>query len=325
MTSSDPSESSDAALLRGDRAEVARVLNDVESTLPEAGERARARLRHLHESRAFDRAHTVGITGPPGVGKSTIAAALVRAFRGTGRTVGVLAVDPSSARTGGALLADRVRMSLDPADPGVFVRSLASGGELGGLARSVPLGILVLSTAFDVVLVETVGVGQSETEVRHVVDTLLFVIQPGSGDSLQFLKAGIMEVPDVFVVNKADLAQAEATARDVRASLAALRAAGVADELPVLSTSTTTGQGIDALVLALETHRAALVATGQLARRRLDGTIAWALSAFARRHGEVGVARVGGREAVRRAIRAGLERGGDVLAVLDEIDPIPSR
>jgi LAO/AO transport system kinase len=322
MTTAKDPASPDAALLRGERAEVSRALNDVESTLADASQRTRERLSRLRAANAFTRAHTVGITGPPGVGKSTLAAALVRALRADGRTVGVLAVDPSSVRSGGALLGDRVRMTLDPADEGVFVRSLATGGELGGLARSVPLGVLVLSAAFDVVLVETVGIGQSETEARHVVDTLLFVVQPGSGDSVQFLKAGIMEVPDLFIVNKADTAQADATARDLKASLAALRAAGVAsEELPVLSTSATKGEGVSALVQALDAHRAGLLASGQLAARRLDGTTAWALSAFARRYGEAGMGRQGGRAAVRRAIRAELENGHDVLAVLDELDP----
>jgi len=316
----------DAALRRGERAEVSRALNDVESTLPDAATRTRERLARLRAANAFARAHTVGITGPPGVGKSTLAAALVRALRAAGRTVGVLAVDPSSVRSGGALLGDRVRMTLDPADPGVFVRSLATGGELGGLARSVPVEVLVLSAAFDVVLVETVGIGQSETEARHVVDTLLFVVQPGSGDSVQFLKAGIMEVPDLFVVNKADQAEAEATARDLRASLAALRAAGVAtEEFSVVSTSATTGAGIVALVEALDAHRARLLASGQLEARRLEGTTAWALTAFARRYGEVGMARRGGREAVRRAIHAELEVGRDVLAALDELDPFAAK
>jgi LAO/AO transport system kinase len=320
MTPEAPSP--DAALLRGERAEVARALNDLESSLPEAGARTRGRLARLRATDASARAHTVGITGPPGVGKSTLAAALVRALRAAGRTVGVLAVDPSSARSGGALLGDRVRMALDPADAGVFVRSLATAGELGGLARSVPVGVLVLSAAFDVVLVETVGIGQSETEVRHVVDTLLFVVQPGSGDSVQFLKAGIMEVPDLFVVNKADHLQAEATARELRSSLAALGAAGVGSaDLPVLSTSATAGRGVVELVEALDAHRSRLASSGQLDVRRLDGAAAWALAAFARRYGEVGLAKGGGRHAVQSELRSRLDAGVDVLTALELLDP----
>ena len=151
------------------------------------------------------RAARIGITGPPGVGKSTLVSALAKAVRQSGRTVGVLAVDPSSPRSGGALLGDRARIDIDPDDTGLFVRSMASGGDLGGLARAAGAAIDVLSSVYDVVLVETTGVGQSETDVEHVTDTVLMVIQPGSGDVLQFLKAGIIEIPDVFAVNKADL------------------------------------------------------------------------------------------------------------------------
>src|SRR6185437_15914402 len=139
--------------------------------------------------------HRVGLTGPPGVGKITLASALAAELRKRGHTVGVLAVDPSSRRSGGALLGDRARIDTEPGDQGLFVRSLATGGELGGLARAAPASVLVLAAAYDRVLVETVGVGQSETDIEHVVDTVVFVVQPGSGDALQFLKAGIMEIP----------------------------------------------------------------------------------------------------------------------------------
>jgi LAO/AO transport system kinase len=304
------------------RAEVARALNDAESTLADARARTRERLARLRTDARAARSHRIGLTGPPGVGKSSLAAALVRAYRKRGKTVGVLAVDPSSVRSGGALLGDRVRMALDPADEGAFVRSLATAGELGGLARSVPVSVLLLSGAFDVVLVETVGIGQSETEVRHVVDTLLFVLQPGSGDAVQFLKAGIMEVPDLFAVNKSDQATAAATARELQASLTALRAAGIVErELDVATTSATTGEGVEALVLRLEAHRVELEAKDVLEIRRLEGTVAWLLSAFARRYGEVGLERRKGKEAVKKEIRARLEEGAEALAVLDALDP----
>jgi LAO/AO transport system kinase len=300
------------------RVEIARSLNDAESTLADARARTKSRLAALKKANAFAHAHTIGITGPPGVGKSSLAAAIVRVLRAKEKTVGVLAVDPSSIRSGGALLGDRVRMALDPEDEGVFVRSLATGGELGGVARSVPIEVLLMSAAFDVVLVETVGIGQNETEVRHVVDTLLFVLQPGSGDAVQFLKAGIMEVPDVFAVNKCDQATAEKTAGDLRASLMTLRSAGiVADELGVARTSATTGEGVPELVTLLEAHRAELVAKQVLEMRRTEGTVAWVLAAFARRHGEVGLERKSGKDAVKKEIRARLRAGEDPLAVLE--------
>ena len=168
-------------------------------------------------------AHVVGVTGPPGAGKSTLLGALVRVWRGRGRTVGVLAVDPSSRRSGGALLGDRARIDADPADRGLFIRSMAAGERLGGLAPATRAAAQALSAAFDVVVVETVGVGQSETEVAEAADTVAVVVQPGSGDVLQFLKAGIMEVPDVLVVTKADLgATAQRAVRDLRAALRSL-------------------------------------------------------------------------------------------------------
>ncbi len=193
-------------VLARERVAVAEALNLTEDRRAPSRAALADLLARLRVSGAMDRAHRIGITGPPGVGKSTLVSALVREIRRGAQapTVGVLAVDPSSIRSGGALLGDRMRIAPDPGDAGVFVRSLATAGEMGGLARSVPLAVLVLSAAFDVTLVETVGIGQTETDVGNVVDGVAFVVQPGSGDALQFLKAGIMEVPDVLVVNKAD-------------------------------------------------------------------------------------------------------------------------
>ena len=204
----------------GERVAVARALNIVEDRRPSARARIAALLRALGGGRA--EGHRIGLTGPPGVGKSTLVSTLAATLRARGQTVGVLAVDPSSPRSGGALLGDRARIDTDPDDQGLFVRSLATAGELGGLARAAPAAVMVLAAAYDRVLVETVGVGQSETDVEHVVDTVVFVVQPGSGDALQFLKAGIMEIPDVLVVNKADMG--ETAARD--AGRAGRRAAG---------------------------------------------------------------------------------------------------
>jgi LAO/AO transport system kinase len=211
-----------------DRAAIAEALNLTEDRRSSARAPLAELLSALRASGAIDRAHRVGITGPPGVGKSTLVSALVRAVRAgaSPRTIGVLAVDPSSIRSGGALLGDRARIAPDPSDAGVFVRSLATAGELGGIARSVPAGVLVLSAAFDVTLVETVGVGQTETDVGYVTDDVAFVVQPGSGDALQFLKAGIMELPDVLVVNKADQgALAQRAMADLRAALTSLNRA----------------------------------------------------------------------------------------------------
>src|SRR5918993_288081 len=236
-------------------------------------------------------AHVVGVTGPPGAGKSTLLSALARAWRDDGRTVAVLAVDPTSKRSGGALLGDRARIEADPADRGLFIRSTAAGERLGGLAPRPRGG--ALAAAFDVVVIETVGVGQSETEVAEAADTVAVVVQPGSGDVLQFLKAGIMEVPDVLVVTKADLgAAAERAVRDLRLALAAL-----GDPAPVLAVSSLPpGQGVDELAAALDAHRAGLDLPAVRARARRLG----ALADFTAEHGERGVRALGGRRVAER-------------------------
>jgi len=237
--------------------------------------------------------HVVGVTGPPGAGKSTLLSALVRVWRASGRTVAVLAVDPSSKRSGGALLGDRARIDADPADRGLFVRSMAAGERLGGLAPATRAAAQALAAAFDVVVVETVGVGQSETEVAETADTVAVIVQPGSGDVLQFLKAGIMEVPDVLVVTKADLgAVADRAVGDLRAALGSL-----GDLAPVVAVSSVPPvAGIDALADALEAHRADLdVAATRTRARRLG-----ALADFVAEHGERGLRALGGRRAAER-------------------------
>ena len=236
-------------------------------------------------------AHIVGVTGPPGAGKSTLLAALTRAWRARDRTVAVLAVDPSSKRSGGSLLGDRARIEADPADRGLFVRSTAAGERLGGLAPATRAAAQALAAAFDVVVIETVGVGQSETEVAEAADTVAVVVQPGSGDVLQFLKAGIMEVPDVLVVTKADLGQvAQRARRDLAAALRSLGESAV----PVVAVSSIAPVvGVDELVDALDEHRSTLdLAAARVRARRLG-----ALADFVSEHGERGLRALGGRRA----------------------------
>jgi len=249
---------------RGEPRAVARLISLVEDAGPGLREVAAALAPHA------GRAHVVGLTGPPGVGKSTTTSALVTALRAAGRRVGVLAVDPSSPFTGGALLGDRVRMTDHATDPGVFIRSMATRGHLGGLAWSTPQALRVLDAAgCDVVLVETVGVGQSEIEVVALADTTVVLLAPGTGDGVQAAKAGILEVADVFVVNKADRDGADRTTRELRGMLAMGERAAGGWTPPVLSTVATTGRGLPGLVEALDAHRGHLDAGGGRERRRL--------------------------------------------------------
>lgn len=202
------------------------------------------------------RAHIVGLTGSPGVGKSTTTSALVSAYRAAGSRVGVLAVDPSSPFSGGALLGDRIRMQEHALDPDVFIRSMASRGHLGGLSWSTPQALRVLDGAgCDVILVETVGVGQSEVEVIGVADTVVVLLAPGMGDGIQAAKAGILEIGDVFAVNKADRDGADATARELRHMISLAERAAGAWRPPVLKTVAARGEGIPDLLAAIEKHR----------------------------------------------------------------------
>ena len=212
-------------------------------------------------------AATIGLTGAPGVGKSTLATTLVRMARRDGRRVAVLAIDPTSPYTGGALLGDRVRMQEHATDPAVFIRSMATRGHLGGMALATPEAVRILDAAgYDLVIVETVGVGQAEIEVAAATDTTLVVLAPGLGDAVQMAKAGILEVADVFVVNKADRDGAADVQRELRQMLH-LGAARPWDP-PVLATTATSDDGVDELWLAIARHRAHLEATGSLSVRR---------------------------------------------------------
>jgi LAO/AO transport system kinase len=242
-------------------------------------------------------AHIVGVTGPPGAGKSSLLSALVAAWRALDRSVAVLAVDPSSKRSGGSLLGDRARIEHDPRDGGVLIRSTAAGTRLGGLAAPTRDAAHALAATFDVVVVETVGVGQSETDVEELCDTTAVVVQPASGDTLQFLKAGIMEVPDVLVITKADLGDVAMRAqRDLRA---ALRSLGVRDTPVVSVSSLPPAKGIGELVEALDAHRAGMdVSASRLRSRHLA-----ALAEFTAEHGERALRDLGGRRAAESLLR----------------------
>ncbi len=215
------------------------------------------------------RAMTVGLTGPPGVGKSTLASDLVRNARSRGRRVGVVSVDPSSPFSHGALLGDRIRLAEHFTDEGVFIRSMASRGHLGGLAGATADAVLLMDAfGFDLVLIETVGVGQSEVAIAELAQTTLVALQPGSGDSIQVLKAGIMEIADVFVVNKADHPMANQLRREIRSMMEMQQWPGWVPEL--VTTQALEGRGIDELVAAIERHVAYLNETGEIERRRHD-------------------------------------------------------
>lgn len=282
-------------LLARDLAAAPAALNVLEDRSP-AGRGTRSALLAATapaESGAEAPGHLVGLTGPPGAGKSSLLSALLGAWRGQGRSVAVLAIDPSSRRSGGSLLGDRARIEHDERDSEVLIRSTASGGRLGGLAAATRESALVLALAYDVVVVETVGVGQSETDVAELCDTVVVVVQPGAGDTLQFLKAGLMEVPDVLVVAKADLGRPAQRAHDeLSGALGVLEAA----DTPVLLTSAILPtRGIHELVQALDAHRQGL----DLARVRSRARQLAALSEWVVEHGEAGLRRLGGR---RRAL-----------------------
>jgi LAO/AO transport system kinase len=286
------------------------VLNLVESRTAQARADTDALLAALGTEAP---AQIVGVTGPPGVGKSMLLSRLIAEWRARGRSVAVLAVDPSSKRSGGALLGDRARIEVDPSDRRVFIRSTAAGDRLGGLAPATRAAASALAVAFDVVVIETVGVGQSETEIADVADAVVVVVQPGSGDVLQFLKAGIMEVPDVLVVTKADLGKVAARAiTDLRAALRSLGAAGTT----VLAVSSVSPpQGIAELVDALDAHRESI----DVDRRRVHARRMHALADFVAEHGDRALRTLGGRRAAEKLL-AEQDPGTDVPSLIATLE-----
>lgn len=244
---------------------VARLITAVENDSPA--------LRPLMAALAASTgtAHVIGLTGAPGVGKSTTTAALIGAYRDRGLRVGVLAFDPSSPFTGGALLGDRVRMQQYALDPDVFIRSMASRGHLGGLSVAAPHALRVFDAAgCDVVLVETVGVGQSEVEIAATADSTLVLLAPGMGDGIQAAKAGVLEIGDIFVVNKADRDGSQSLIREIRTMISLEERPPEAWKPPIVKTVASDGEGIDELVGALDRHRTHAEADGSWQRRRLD-------------------------------------------------------
>jgi LAO/AO transport system kinase len=277
-----------ADLESGGKLALTRALAALERA-PEAA----ASLSLLDAAFAAPRAQVIGVTGPPGVGKSTLLGRLIGRTRESGQRVAVIAVDPSSRRSGGALLGDRIRLITDPADEGVFVRSMAARDRLGGLADLTMAAMVLLRALYDRVLIETVGVGQSEADVAGVADTVVFCVQPASGDALQFMKAGIVEIPHIAVVTKADLGNAASRAlADLKGALS-LTTAQDADEWPVvtLAASATRGDGLDALLAALDRRAAWLGEHGRLAMARQAQAEAWLREAVRDRFGRDGLAR----------------------------------
>ncbi|NIJ41710.1 LAO/AO transport system kinase [Parvibaculum indicum] len=275
-------------LLKGGKAALARALAAVEAAPDDP--RTVALLDAAWDA---PRATVAGLTGPPGVGKSTLTNALVSEWRKRGKTVGIIAVDPSSRRTHGALLGDRTRMVTDPADQGVFIRSMAARDRLGGLADLTFPALVLMRAVFDVVLVETVGIGQSETDIADVADTVVFCIQPGSGDSLQFMKAGIMEVPDIALVTKADMGPAASRAvADVRGALGLSEAPSTGWQVKVLTVSAAKGEGVAGLVDEIEAHGDHLFTDGALSGKRRDQGLSWVGSSLGGRFGREGLSLV---------------------------------
>ena len=256
-----PSRALVQGVLSGDRRALARLISRAEA----GGEECRPALADIH--RHTGRAHIVGLTGVPGAGKSTLARALAGHLRDSGRTLGIVALDPSSPYSGGAILGDRIRMGALAGDPGVFIRSMASRGALGGLARAALDAVDAMDAAgFDMVMIETVGVGQDEVDIAGAADTTVVVSAPGLGDDVQALKAGVLEIADIHAVSKADRPEADRTVSELKRMLTLGAAPG--RPVPVVATSAAAGAGVAGLLGAIDSHRAFLADGGRLARRR---------------------------------------------------------
>lgn len=315
-----------ARLRERDLSAAPAALNLLESTTASDREQAAALLHEVSPAvlGGEARGHVIGVTGPPGAGKSTLLSALLHSWREQQRSVAMLAVDPSSRRSGGSLLGDRARIEFDPADRDVFIRSTATGERLGGLSWATRSAAQALAAAFDVVVIETVGVGQAETEIAEVADTVAVVVQPGSGDVLQFLKSGIMEIPDVLVITKADLGQVATSAlRDVNASL---RSLGKRSTWVQAVSSLSPPTGIDGLMQGFEQHWMELIDGDreQLTERRRRSRRTAAVTDFAIEHGERGLRALGGRRSAESFL-AEHDAGLDTAALVRTLERKISR
>ncbi len=252
-------------VLQGDIASVARLLRDIEDEMPDASKELEALYPHT------GKAYLVGLSGPPGVGKSSLIASLISALKKKNMTIGVVAVDPTSPFTGGAILGDRIRMQKHSLDKDVFIRSMATRGWAGGLAKTTLSLVYVLDAmGKDIILVETVGAGQSEVDIQRAADTVLILLSPGGGDEMQMMKAGIMEIADIFVVNKADKEGALNVAAEIESMLAFKTYPPGEWEPPVVMTEATSDKGTDELVEKIFKHREFLTSTGRLEKRRRE-------------------------------------------------------
>lgn len=287
------------AITRAERSAVAATLNLIDDRRPEKQAEVARLFEALETTEPYQRGHVVGITGPPGAGKSSLASAMVDQWLKQGFSVGIIAIDPSSPFSGGALLGDRLRMTRSDPAQGLFIRSLSSRGEKGGLSPQAWPMSRVLLAGYDIVIIETVGVGQSEIDVANMADTTCLVVQPGSGDTIQFLKAGIMEIPDIIAVNKADLGQmARTTADELRLALPQVDDSE-SWEVSVEAVSASHHTGIDKLAETVLSHRGWLEDKGLLEERRKRAEAAWGIKRLLEQFGAFGLDKLGGDEKVQ--------------------------
>lgn len=276
------------SIKEGGKRALARALSQIEA---KDGSLEVAEL--LDEAARNAQAHVVGLTGPPGVGKSTLTNALIKEWRQNGESVGVVAVDPSSQFSLGALLGDRTRLDTDPTDQKIFVRSMAARDRLGGLSHEAVSAIILMRAVFDRVLVESVGIGQSEADIAFAADSIVLCIQPGSGDSLQFMKAGVMELPDIVVVTKADMgAPARRAKADVQGALSLAMRKQDDWKVPVLMVSAPTGDGLSSLVEQVDRHHGDLIRSGRFETQRQEQARIWLTDRIRRKFGAIGLGAV---------------------------------